>query len=230
MKPIRVMIIDDHPIVRFGLEALLSEYPDMRVVGQAADGATALNLVPQLEPDVILLDIRLAAAPHHGSPQAETAAHVQEMDGLELARQLKRQQAPGRIIILTSYTDGSYLLEATQIGVHGYILKNASAEILADAIRRVFAGERWLSPELAPQALIQLETLSQGETDGANGFTMQELQILKLIAQGATTQDLATHLFLSERTAKRRLKRIFGKLGVTSRVQAVSEAYKRGLL
>jgi len=209
----RVLIVDDHPVVRQGLRSLLSQYPDIQVVGEADGSPAALGLIADLRPDVVLLDIRLAGP-----------------SGLELARQLRRSGAEARVIILTSHDDEAYLMEAAQAGVHGYLLKSASAELLAEAIRAVHAGEHRLSPALVSKALEQLEALSRTQAQAESGLSDQELQLLRLLADGANTQDMARALYLSERTVKRKLQDILDKLGAATRAQAVAEAFKRGLL
>ncbi|HBY98343.1 MAG: response regulator transcription factor [Ardenticatenaceae bacterium] len=213
MEQIRVLVIDDHPVVRRGLQSLLSQYPYIEIVGAEEGGPAALELIASMRPDVILLDVRLAG-----------------FSGLELARQLRRMPVESRIIILTSYEDEAYLLEAAQAGVHGYLLKSSSAEVLAEAIRAVYTGERQLSAELAGKALQHLQTLSQSQVQSETGLSEQELQLLQLMASGATTHDMSQTLFFSERTVKRKIQDVLSKLGAASRAQAVAEAFKRGLL
>ena len=213
MEAIRVLLVDDHLVVRQGLRSLLSQYPDIQVVGEAEDGSVVLELVSELRPDVTLLDVRLAGD-----------------NGLDLARQLQRGQVETRIIILTSYDNEEYLLQAAQAGAYGYLLKNSSAEILADAIRAVNAGERRLSPALAGTAFRQLENLSQVRLLVESGLIEQELQLLQLIAAGASTHEMAQELYLSERTIKRKVQDVLDKLNASNRAQAVAEAFKRGLL
>ena len=209
----RVLVVDDHLVVRQGLRSLLSQYPDIEVVGEADGGPAALKLVTDLQPDVVLLDIRMAGP-----------------SGLEVAGQLRRSGAGARIIILTSHDDEAYLMEAAQAGVHGYLLKSTSAELLAEAIRAVHAGEHRLSPALMSTALEQLEALSRAHAQAESGLSDQELQLLHLLAEGAGTQDMARALYLSERTVKRKIQDILAKLGAASRAHAVAEAFKRGLL
>ena len=209
----RVLIVDDHPVVRQGLRSLLSQYPDIEVVGDADGGPAALELITDRQPDVVLLDIRLAGS-----------------NGLDLARQLRRSGADARVIILTSHDDEAYLMEAAQASVHGYLLKSASAELLAEAIRAVHAGEHRLSPALVSKALEQLEALSRVQAQAESGLSDQELRLLRLLAEGASTQDMAQTLYLSERTVKRKIQDILAKLGAASRAHAVAEAFKRGLL
>jgi DNA-binding NarL/FixJ family response regulator len=213
MDAIRVLLIDDHPVVRLGLRSLLTQHPLVEVIGEAEDSSKALEMVARLEPDVALVDVRLGDA-----------------NGIDLARQLHRLHPSTRIIILTSYDDEGFLLEAAQAGVHGYMLKSASTEVLAEAISAVHAGERRLSPTLAGKALGHLETLSRAQARSESGLSDQEFQLLRLIADGASTQEIAQILYWSERTIKRKTQDILLKLGATSRAQAVAEAYKRGLL
>ncbi|HET7091042.1 MAG TPA: response regulator transcription factor [Anaerolineae bacterium] len=209
----RVLVVDDHPVVRQGLRSLLSQYPGIQVIGEAESGPAALELVAKLQPDVVLLDIRLAGP-----------------SGLDVARQLRRSQPNVRVIILTSHDDEAYLIEAAQAGVHGYLLKSASAELLAEAIVAVHAGESRLSPALVRKTLEQLEALSRAQAQSESGLSDQELQLLQLLATGASTQRMAQSLYLSERTVKRKIQDILTKLGAASRAQAVAEAFKRGLL
>lgn len=210
---INVLLVDDHPVVRQGLTSLLSQYPDIHVIAEADRGSAALEQAAKFRPDVILLDIRL-----------------EDASGLDVARQLRRAQCASRIIILTSYDNENYLLEAARLGVDAFLLKNASAEVLADSIRAVQAGEQRLSPVLGGKAFEQLKVLSQAQVHSQSGLSEQELELLKFIAAGASAQVITRALYLSERTIKRKTKDVLRKLGATSRAQAVAEAYKRGLL
>jgi DNA-binding NarL/FixJ family response regulator len=210
---VKILIIDDHPVVRHGLQSLLSHYAEIQIIGEAESGSQALEMIAELKPDVVLLDIRLA-----------------EQSGLDLAQTLQYQHSPTRIIILTSYDDNTYLRRAAQAGVHGYILKSASAEMLIEAIQAVHRGEHRLSPSVAGMAFEQLEQVSHEYTQFKTGLTEQELHILHLLANGANTQEMCDRLYLSERTIKRKIQDILSKLGAINRTQAVAEAYKLGLL
>jgi DNA-binding NarL/FixJ family response regulator len=209
----RVVIVDDHPVVRQGLRSLLSQYPDIEVVGEADGGPQALAVIADLQPDVALLDIRMVG-----------------QSGLELATQMRRSGLETRIIMLTSHDDEAYVLEAAQVGVHGYLLKSASAELLAEAIRAACAGERRISPALVSNVLEQLQAMSQAQARAASGLADQELRMLQLLAEGASTSEIAHRLHLGERTVKRKLQDILNKLGASSRAHAVAEAFRRGLL
>ena len=213
LRPIPVMIVDDHLVVRQGLRSLLAEYPDIAVTGEADGGPGTLEQIAQTQPAVVLLDIRLMQG-----------------NGLELARRLRRRLPSTRIIILTSHDDESYLLEAAQAGLHGYLLKTVSAEVLVDSIRAVNAGERRLSPSLAGKAFAQLEAHIEAHTRAESGLSDQELQLLRLLGEGVGLHEMSQTLFLSERTVKRKLQDVMSKLGASSRAQAVAEAFRRGLL
>lgn len=213
MEDIRVVIIDDHPVVLQGIQSLLSQYPDIHVVGEAGNSSAALELINEGSPDVVLLDIRLA-----------------DQNGLDIARQIYRSQVKSRVIILTSHEDEEYLLEAVQANVYGYLVKGTSAEVLVEAIRAVHAGERRLSKSLISKAMDQMVELSQAQLQAKSGLSNQELKVLKLIAAGSNTQEMANNLHWSERTLKRKLKDILAKLNAANRAQAVAEAYKLGLL
>lgn len=213
LYPISVMIVDDHLVVRQGLRSLLAEYPDIVVAGEADGGPGTLELIAQTQPAIVLLDVRLL-----------------QTNGLELARRLRRRQPEARIIILTSHDDDAYLREAAQAGLHGYLLKSTSAEVLVDSIRAVNAGERRLSPNLAGKVFQQLENVMEERTRADVGLTDQELHLLKLLAEGFDIAEMAQTLFLSERTVKRKLQDVISKLGANSRAQAVAEAFRRGLL
>lgn len=213
MEPIRVLVVDDHPVVRRGLESLLAQYEEFQVVGSTDGREGLVPLVQELHPDVVLLDIRLG-----------------ELNGLELARQLNRSGHPCRVIILSSYDDEAYLAQAAKAGVWGYLLKSASPEVLADAIRSVYRGQKCLFPSLGGKALDQLATMSRKWAQAKSGLTEQELRLLELMADGASVQEIAAALFLSERSVKRRTQAVIEKLGAANRTQAVAEAFRRGIL
>jgi DNA-binding NarL/FixJ family response regulator len=209
----RVLIVDDHPVVRQGLRSLLSQYADIDVVGEADGAPSALVQVGNLRPDVVLVDIRMVGP-----------------SGLELARELRRSGAEARVIILTSHEEEAYLMEAAQAGVHGYLLKSASAELLAEAIRAAHAGEHRLSPQLVSKLLEQLQVMGQARAQAESGLSDQELALLRLLAEGASTLAMANALHLGERTVKRKIQDILTKLDATSRAHAVAEAFRRGLI
>lgn len=213
MPPIRVLIVDDHAVVRRGLRHLLGTSADMEVVGEAEDAAGALSAAASLQPDVILLDIRLPG-----------------ISGLQAAPQLRQSVPEARIIVLTTYDDDQYVAEALGSGAHGYILKSASDETVAQAIRAVHQGERLVTPDLMGKVLERFEALSKSTVRYESGLGDGELQILRFLAAGATSKEIAAQLYMSERTVKRRVQDLVKKLGVDSRAQAVIEASRRGLI
>lgn len=212
-SPVRVLVVDDHPVVRDGLRSLLSHYAEVEIVGEAADSFTALERSSVLKPDVILLDIKLA-----------------DENGLVLARRILHAQPDSRIIILTSYDDEDTLLEAAKIGVHGYLLKDASSDVLKDTICAVRRGEKRLSPAMVACALGQVQDLARELMLLRSGISAEDLAVLQLIADGAAVAEIAEVLHFSERSVKRKIQDILEKLQVNTRAQAVAEAYNRGLL
>ncbi len=210
---IRVLVVDDHVIVRQGVRSVLANHADIQVVGEADSSANLFAQLATLQPDVILLDIRLPG-----------------QNGIEITSRLKREQPQVRVIILTTYDDDEFLFGALRGGADGYLLKSASAEVLADAIRQVSRGERLLSPALVGKMMREFEALAKGKSRADSGLTEQELTMLQMIAAGATNKEMAEKLYWSEVTVKRKVQDILEKLGVANRAQAVAEAAKHGLL
>ncbi|MBI3914905.1 MAG: response regulator transcription factor [Chloroflexi bacterium] len=210
---IRVMIVDDHPMVRRGLKSLLTSYPDIQVVGEAGDGASALQTAPALSPDVILLDIQMP-----------------ELNGVEVAHRLRRVAPTAKIIALTAFDNEEYVLSAMQAGVYAYLLKNTSDETVVEAIRQVHHGKHLVAPSLMDPVLKQFKALTQAHDNQKTGLTPEDLKVLAMIAQGATNEEIAKTSHWSERTVKREIEQIMSKLGARNRAQAVAEAIKRGLV
>lgn len=213
MDPIRVLLVDDHPIVRQGVRSVLANHPDIDVVGEADGAATLFASLDSTKPHVILLDIRMPGP-----------------SGIEITQRLKREHPEIRIIVLSTYDDDEFLLGALRAGAEGYLLKSASAQVLASAIRQVGQGERLLSPALITKMMREFEELSKEKSRADSGLTEQELQVLRMIAAGATNKEIAEKLYWSEVTVKRKVQDILEKMGVANRAQAVAEAAKRGLL
>jgi len=211
MQSIRVFLVDDHPVVREGLRSLLASFPDIEVVGEAGDAFAIASQVQATRPDVLLLDIRLGNA-----------------SGLEAARLLRRNQPSVKIIILTTYDDAEYLQQALAADVHGYLLKSASHEQLAEAIRAVHRGERLLSPPLLGKVMEEFGRLARDKSRQDSRLSDQELQVLRQIAAGATNREIAERLFWSEVTVKRKIQDIIEKLGVANRAEAIAEAIRHG--
>ncbi len=213
MSQTRILVVDDHPLVRKGIRSLLSNHPDIEVVGEAENGAAALKQVSLCQPDVALLDIRMPG-----------------LSGLEIIRQLRRTHPNVKIIVLTTYDDESYISDALEAGAHGYLLKSISHEMLADAIRSVQSGERQISPDLMGQVLRQFANLARSQKEYDAGLSAEELRLVRLVAEGKSNKDIAKTMFWSETTVKRKVQDIFAKFGVENRVQLAAEAGRRGLL
>ncbi|MCS6845698.1 MAG: response regulator transcription factor [Caldilineales bacterium] len=213
MRPIRVVLVDDHPVVRQGVRSLLANHPDIQVIGEADSAAALLALLAERQPDVVLLDVRLPGK-----------------NGIDLAHQLKREWPAIKIIVLTTYEDDEYLFGALRAGAEGYLLKSASPEMLAGAIRQVAAGERLLSPSLVGRLMQEFSAMAKAQARAEAGLSDQELEVLRLIAAGATNREIADRLYWSEITVKRKVQDILTKMGVANRSQAVAEAVKRGLI
>jgi DNA-binding NarL/FixJ family response regulator len=205
--PIRLMIVDDHPVVRDGLRGMLANEPDLEVVGEASDGAEALALVGSLQPDVILMDLRM--------PRLGGAATIEA---------LAEQGTEANVLVLTTYDTDRDVVPALEAGATGYLLKDAPREELLRAIRAAARGESVLAPSVATRLVTQLRT---PEPDA---LSQRELEVLRLIAQGETNAAAAARLFISEATVKTHLLHIYAKLGVNDRAAAVATAYERGLL
>jgi DNA-binding NarL/FixJ family response regulator len=213
MSAIRILVVDDHPMVRRGITSLLSVHSDLEVVGMAGDGATAIKLAEAKRPDVILLDIMMPGS-----------------DGLDVAQQLHRRFPESKIIILTAYENQEYVIRTLRSGAYAYLLKGTSDDTLVESIRAVHRGQRLLSPELISEVLEQFQAIAETNVRIESGLSDEELQVLELIAQGATNEEIAQRMFWSERTVKRKVEEITGKLESRNRAQAVAEAIKRGLI
>ena len=214
-EPIRILIVDDHAVVSRGIRSLLEQTPDLHVVGVAVSAEEALALVKAEQPDVALVDIRL-------SESGPT--------GIDVVRQLRRAGPRPRVAIVTAFDDPKYVFDAFRAGVDAYILKTVAEDVLADAIRSIHAGERFVSGPILGSVLTQFEDLARRHVQQDAGLSEQDIHVLKLLADGATTAQISTALFCSEPTSKRRLRGIFERMGVPNRTQAVAEAMKRGLI
>jgi DNA-binding NarL/FixJ family response regulator len=211
METIRVMVVDDHPIVRQGVRSLLSNYADLEIVGEAASGPGALQQVRNVTPHVILLDIRMPG---------ET--------GIDIVKQLRQSVPDAKVLMLTSFDDSEYVTGALRAGAHGYVLKNISDETLVSSIRAVYFGERVLSPQIIDQ---MIEHFANGSPQPPTvELTDDERRILRLLAAGASNAKIALDLYMGETTVKRKLQEIFEKLEVHSRAQAAAEAVRRHLI
>jgi len=210
-EPIRIVLVDDHAVLRAGLTALLNAEPDMTVVGDAGDGAESLRVVAALQPDVILLDINMPT-----------------MSGLEVLPQLRKVTPSARILILTMHDDQTYLRQVLALGGSGYVLKQAADSELLTAIRTVFYGGTFLHPSHV-QALLAVAT-EPAAADDLSILSERELEVLKLVALGHSNKEIADMLYLSIKTVETYKARVMEKLNLKSRAALVRFALKHGLL
>lgn len=213
-KPfIRVIVVDDHQVVREGVISMLRAASGIQVVGQAADAPEAIRKAKELKPDVVLLDIRLPGA-----------------NGWEVCQRLSSLLPETRVIMLTSFPDEDYLFRALRAGARGYLLKTASHEEIVDAITSVARGKRLLSAPLVDKLVARFSNLAREMERLESGMAQEEIEILRLLSQGATNREIAQRTHWSEVSVKRKLQRIFDKLGVEDRTSAAVEAMRRGLI
>lgn len=209
----RVMVVDDHQVVREGVISMLRAASEIEVVGQAANAPEAIRKAQQLKPDVVLLDIRLPGT-----------------SGWEACRTLCSILPDTRVIMLTSFQDEDYLFKALRAGARGYLLKTASQEELVEAIRAVDKGKRLLSPPMVDKLVSQFSEMAREMERRETGMDEEEVEILRLLSQGATNTEIARTTHWSEVSVKRKLQTIFDKLGVQDRTSAAVEAMRRGLI
>ncbi len=212
-EPIRVLIVDDHPIVRQGVRSLLSAFPDIRVVGEADSPASVETSIRKTHPQVVLLDVRLGA-----------------YNGIQIARTIRQHHPDIKIIILTTYDDDDYLFGALEVGAHAYLLKDVSLEELPASIRAVHAGKRLLSTQLMDRVLDQFHHLAVAKAVEETGISLEERQLLSLMADGLTNREIAQQMHYSEATVKKKVQELLEKLGVANRTQAVALAIRQGII
>ena len=216
---IRVVVADDHEVVRSGFAALLGTQPDFAVVGTAADGIEAVQVCGEVEPDVVLMDVRMPG-----------------MDGIEATRRLSGRADRGpRVLILTTFDLDEYVFDALRAGASGFLLKDVTAERLFDAVRVVAGGDALLAPAVTRRLIgefTRLKPSSPSATDAAAlaSLTPRETEVLKLVAEGLSNPEIAARLVVTEETVKTHVSRILGKLGLRDRTQAVVMAYESGLV
>ncbi|MER6970351.1 response regulator transcription factor [Nocardioides sp. NPDC000445] len=214
---VKIVVVDDQAMVRSGFVALLSTQPDIEVVGTAADGAEALQVVRRTHPDVVLMDVRMPV-----------------MDGIEALRQLSENPATAqtKVVMLTTFDADEYVHESLRLGASGFLLKDASPDELASAIRVVHAGEALLSPSVTRQVIAQFARAPRRRKADPRlkQLTEREREVLENIARGSSNSEIAAELFLAEQTVKTHVSRILGKLGLRDRAQAVVFAYESGLV
>jgi two-component system NarL family response regulator len=211
---IRVLVVDDHEVVRKGVCTVLNEEADFEVIGQANNGNDAILLSIQLRPDIVLLDIYLGAS-----------------NGLDVAQQLQRAAPETRIVIFTGLSDDGHLFRAMSIGVHGYLQKALSLNELLAALRAVHRGERVLGePRAMTQVLTEFSRLTKEQGRVRSGLSDLEIELVRLVAEGCSNKEIAARQFWSEVTVKRKMQDIYRKLQVTDRAQAVAEAMRMGFI
>ena len=215
MSKIRILLADDHAVVREGTRQLLEREEDMEVVAEAGDGEEAVRLASQWRPDIAIMDISMP-----------------KLNGIEATRKIKALYPAIAVLVLTAYDDDQYVFALLEGGAAGYLLKNVRAEELIRAIRAVHAGESVLHPAIARKVINRFAspTAKRAEEQTLEQLSERELEVLKLAARGMTNQEIADQLVLSIRTVQTHLSNIFGKMGVGSRTEAVLQALKKGWL
>jgi DNA-binding NarL/FixJ family response regulator len=204
---VRLLIVDDHPVVRDGLRGMFAGDPGFDVVGEAGNGAEAVRLAERLRPDVVLMDLRMPV-----------------LDGVGAIARLAERGVPSRVLVLTTYDTDSDVLPAIEAGATGYLLKDATRPEMFRAIRAAARGEAVLSPSVATRLMGQVRSPAR------EPLSQRELEVLTLISRGSTNREAAGRLFISEATVKTHLLHIYAKLGVNDRAAAVAVAFERGLL
>ncbi len=211
MERIRIVLAEDHALVREGTRRILEQQPDLSVIGEAGDGQSALEMIERLQPDVALLDIRMP-----------------RLGGIDIARRIKSSAPATKALVLTAYDDDEYVLALMELGVSGYMLKTARAHELVDAIRTVHGGEPVLHPAIAAKvARLWVRRQPGINGEGQDQLTARELEVLQRAARGARNKVIADDLGISVRTVEGHFNSILAKLGVSSRIEAVLFALSR---
>ena len=218
MKSIKILLVDDQPLFREGLRTLLSVHSDFEVVGEAGNGEEAIRLTRLLLPSVVLMDLQMPL-----------------LDGVAATRRLHEEQPDCRVIVLTTFDDDEMVFDGLRAGAIGYLLKDAPSEKLAEAIRVAARGETFLQPSVAAKVVAEFARLSRKTAGGTPDSATQplserELEVLRLIARGASNREIAGALFLAEGTVKNHVTNILGKLEVRDRTQAALKAKESGLI
>ncbi len=209
---IRILIADDHPVVREGLITMISREPDFQVIGEAKDGVEAVSKAKELKPDIVLMDLRMP-----------------ELDGVEAICQIAAAEPDIKFIILTTYSDDEYIFRGIEVGARAYLLKDAPREELFRAIRAVYEGESLIQPVVATKVLDRFAELSR-QAQAPETLSEREIEVLKLIAKGAANKEIAAELSITNSTVKTHITSIFQKLNTTDRTEAVTQAIKRGII
>jgi DNA-binding NarL/FixJ family response regulator len=213
VSAIRVVLADDHSILREGVRALLAPHADVEVVGEASDGKQAIEQVEKLDPDVIVMDIAMPG-----------------LGGIEATIELKKRGMRAKVLILSQYEDREYVRRLLKVGVSGYILKKSAGAELVNAIRAVYRGGLVLDPEVARVAMEESSAAAPGGADPYETLTDREKQVLKLVAEGGSNKEVAETLGISVKTAMSHREKVMEKLGVHNRTELVRLAIKRGVI
>jgi NarL family two-component system response regulator LiaR len=211
----RILIADDHAMLREGMRNLLSQEKDFDVVGEAANGEEAVRLAKELKPDIVIMDVVMP-----------------KLDGLEATKQVRQESPATALLILTAYSDIRYIIGLLEAGAAGYLLKNAPGRDVVKAIRAVRSGESVLDPEVTRKLVQRLASLSRGSDEREPGgqLTSREMEILKWAARGMSNKEMSEKLFISLRTVKAHMTNIFNKLGCSSRTDAIIKGLKQGYI
>ncbi|WP_322799264.1 response regulator transcription factor [Thermoflexus sp.] len=210
MKRLRVLVVDDHEVVRLGLRLLLQNRPEFELVGEAGTGAQAIAMVERLRPDLVILDVRLP-----------------DQDGLEICREITQRFPSTRVLVLTAYPDEEFIVRAIEAGASGYVLKRAGSRELMQALEALARGEAILDPAITRKVLEQFRQRARvAEANAFKDLTPRERLILARIAEGKTNKEIARELFLTEKTVRNYVSIILDKLGVSNRVEAAAYALK----
>lgn len=211
---IRILLADDHRVVRQGLKALIQRHDDLEVIGEAADGLEAVRQAEEKRPDVVVVDLMMPG-----------------LQGSEVVRRVTKRSSSSRIVVLSMHADESYVAEALDAGAHAYVLKEAGAAELLEAVRAVMDGRRYFSPPLTEEGVeLYRQKLSTGQLDAYDTLTNREREVLQLVAEGNTSKDIAERLSISPRTAESHRASLMKKLGFDSSADLVRYAARRGII
>ncbi len=212
VEQIQIVVVDDHPVLRDGLSAVLSTQPDFRVIGEAESGVEAVEIIVELRPDVVMLDLEMP-----------------EMDGVETLKRLREHNPDIRVIVFTAFDTDERILAAVQAGAQGYLLKGAPRDQIFEAVRVVHSGDSLLQPVVASKLLRQMSQTSES-TETFVSVTPRGLDVLRLLARGLQNKEIAEELGITERTVKFHVGTILNRLGAGNRTEAVTRAVQKGLI
>ncbi len=213
MDPIRILIVDDHTLVRDGLSSVLGREADMTVVGEASNGLEAIEETSRLKPDVVLMDLRMP-----------------ELDGVEAMKRIAENDPAANVLVLTTFDTDEYIFQAIEAGAKGFLLKDASHDELYKAVRAVSKGESLIEPGVAARVLSRFVELAQNQASPVDILSEREMDVLHQMASGNANKEIAVQLGLSQSTIKTHVARIFQKLDVNDRTSAVTQAIRRGII